>query len=113
MPSPLVPVGCNGTRSAVDRDGKTVADESVRLDLQTFQRAVHVTHRAAAPGFFTEHMPRFERSAKLELNVALLQIANTRETKFEVWRKPIELEGITGFLQIADDVAEIRFAKMR
>src|SRR5471030_1276258 len=77
---------------AVDRDRETVADESVRLDLQAFERAVHVTHRAAAAGFFAEDVPRFERGAKFDLQIALLQIADARKTKFKMRREPVELE---------------------
>src|ERR1035441_2424137 len=58
-------------------------------------------------------MPRFERGAEFDLQIALLQVADAREAKFKMRREPVELERITGFLQIADDVAEIRFAKMR
>ena len=108
-----MPVGCSGTRWPLHGDGETVADEPARLDLQAFERAVHVTHRAAAAGFFAEHVPRFERGAQFDLHIALRQIADARETKFKMRREPLELERITGLAQIADDILEIRFAKMR
>src|SRR5580765_1995595 len=98
---------------AVARDGEAVADESARLDLQAFERAVHVTYRAADRAFFAEDVPRFERGAEFDLQIASLQIADARETKLEVRREPIELERITGVVQIVDDIAEIRLAKVR
>src|SRR5471030_3324943 len=58
----------------VDRDGEALANETVRLDLQAFERAVHVTHRAAAARFFAEDVPRLERGAKFNLQIALFQI---------------------------------------
>src|SRR5208282_1712517 len=98
---------------AVDGDGKAVAGETARLDLQAFDRAVHVAHRAAAAGFLAEDMPGFERGAEFELDVALFQVPNPRETEFKMRREPVGLEWITGFAQVADDIAEIRFTKMR
>ena len=90
---------------AVAGDGEAVADESARLDLEAFERAVHVTHGAAAARFFAEHVPRFERSAEFDLDIALFQIADAREAEFEVRREPVEFERIAGIAQIADDVA--------
>ena len=74
---------------------KRSPDESARLDLQAFQRAVHVTHRAAAAGFFAEDVPGFERGAEFDLQIALLQIADARKTKFKMRREPFGLERIT------------------
>ena len=85
-------------------NGEAVAGEATRLDLQAFERAVHVTHRAAAAGFFAEDVPRFERGAELDLQIPLLQIADAREAKLKVRREPIKLERITGLAQVADDV---------
>src|ERR1043166_4163713 len=98
---------------AVAGDGKAVADKSAHFDLQSFKRAVHVTNRAAAARLFAEDMPRFERGAKFNLQITLLQISNARKTKFKMRREPIEFERITGVPQIADNIAEICFAKMR
>src|ERR1019366_5377652 len=58
-------------------------------------------------------MPRFERGAEFDLQIALLQCADARKPKFKMRREPVELEQITGLAQVADDIAEIRFAKMR
>src|SRR6266576_4867578 len=79
---------------AVAGNGEAVADEPARLDLQAFERAVHVTHRAAGRAFLAEDVPRFERGAEFDLQIALLQIADARETKLEVRREPVELERI-------------------
>src|SRR6185436_11135158 len=78
---------------AVAGDREAVADEAARLDLQPFERTVHVTHRAADRAFFAEDVPRFERGAQFDLQIALLQITDAREAKLEVWREPVELEG--------------------
>src|SRR5271170_2101357 len=98
---------------AVASDCETITNEAARLDLQALKRAVHITHRATAAGLFAEDMPRLERSAEFDLNVALLQIADAREAKFKMWREPVELERITRLAQIADDIIEICFAEMR
>src|SRR5882724_1068961 len=68
----------------VASDGETVADKSARFNLQSFERRINVTHRAAAAGFFAEDVPRFERGAKFNLQITLFQIADARETKFKV-----------------------------
>src|SRR5216684_224504 len=75
--------------------------------------AVHVTHRAAATRFFAEDVPRFERGAEFDVNIALLQIADARKAKLEVRCEPICLERKTRLAQIANDIPEIRLAKMR
>ena len=98
---------------AVAGDGEAVADEAARFYLQAFERAIHVTHRAAAAGFFAEDVPRFERGAEFDLQIALLQIADAREAKLKMRREPVVFKRITGLAQIADDIAKIRFAKMR
>ena len=49
--------------AAIDGDGEAVADQAPGLYLKTFDRAVHIADRAAATGFFPEHMPGFERRA--------------------------------------------------
>src|SRR6202012_5959714 len=87
--------------------------EALRLDLETFDRTVHVTHGAAATRFLAEDVPWFERRTKFELKIALRKVADDRETKFEVRREPVKLERIFRIAQIADDVLQIRFAEMR
>ena len=84
---------------------KRSPDESARLDLQPLERTVHIAHRAAAARFLAEDVPRFERGAEFELDVALFQIADARKTKFKMRREPVGLERITGVAQIMDDVA--------
>ena len=92
---------------------KRSAVKPARLDLKTFERAVHVTHRAAAGRFFAENVPWLERGAQFDLQIALLQIADEGKTKFKMRREPVKFERITGVAQIADDIAKIRFTKMR
>src|SRR6185503_7610778 len=60
-----------------------------------------------------EDMPGFKPGAQFDMNIALREIADARETKFEVWREPVELEWVPGVAQVVNHILEIRLAKMR
>ena len=99
--------------AAIDGQGEAIANESACFDLETFERAVHVTNGAARRAFLAKDMPRFQRGAEFHLNVALGKVADAREAELEVRREPVELERIPGIAQIVDDVLEIRLAEVR
>src|SRR6185369_3336961 len=92
---------------------ETVADETARFDLEPFERAIDVAHRGAAAGFFAKDVPRFERGAKLDLHVALREIADAREAELKVRGEPVEVEGIAAIAQIVDHIFEVRLAEVR
>ena len=99
--------------AAIHRKGKPISDETARLHLQAFERAVHVTNRAARRAFLAEDVPGFESGAELDLHVALCEVANAWEAKLEVRREPVRLERKTSITQVMDDVLEIRLAEVR
>src|SRR5437773_2291276 len=90
---------CEGARQ--------MAVESGRADFEAFSAAVDVPRRAAGGAFFPRHMPRFERRAQFDMQIASLRNPDARETKLEMRREPVELEPIAGDAQIVDDIAKI------
>src|SRR6185436_6371155 len=97
----------------IHRQREAVAAEAARFDLEAFDGTIHITHRRAAAGLFAEDVPRLERGAEFDLYVALGEVADARETEFEVRREPVKLERIARIAQIANDVLEIGLAEMR
>ncbi len=56
--------------------------------LKSLERGVDVTGGRAAGGFLAEHIPRFDRFAKLDANAGLRELAHEGETELEVRSEP-------------------------
>ena len=94
-------------RPAVDRDHVSAGDQVPCTDLQTFDRRVDETRRAARPRLLAEHRPRLQRMADFDFDVLVAEHAVTREAEFIVRREPRVLEGEAGAIEVGDDLAEI------
>ncbi len=86
---------------AVDREQEAVAGEAAGLDLQALERAVDVAHGAAGAGFLAQHVPRLERGAQLDVDVAHREIADAREAELEVRVEPRGVERLARHAQVA------------
>src|ERR1700733_8836997 len=67
--------------AAVDDEAVALASRAVEAHLQPLDRAVDIARRAASGGVLSQHVPRLERGAQLELNAAISHLSNERETE--------------------------------
>src|SRR2546422_7041798 len=52
--------------AAIHREREAVSDEAAGLDLEAFERAIHVADRPAATRLFAEYVPGLERGAEFD-----------------------------------------------
>ena len=85
----------------------------VREHLQSFQRRVDVSRRAACARFFAGHVPRFDGLPEFQLDAALLDGAVQRKAKLEMRIEPFDAQRIAGLVQVGNDIFQILTHKMR
>src|SRR5713101_5990401 len=78
------PGGMEGDSPAVATYCETITDQTPGFNLKTFDRAIDVTNGAAGAAFLPKHVPRFQRSTKFDVDIALSKIAYARETEFKM-----------------------------
>src|SRR5688500_6801861 len=93
-------------------DHEPVARQSPGFHLHPLERTIDIPDRSARAGFFTEHVPWLQRRADLHLHLALHEVADPRETKLEMRREPLHLEGISRVSEVAKNVAQVAFAEV-
>ena len=109
-----------GVARRMQRQAIAVAGDAVArvvqardLDLQAFDGAIDVAHRAATARLLAQHVPRFERVAQFHLDAALRHFADQREAELEVRREPLRIERVARCAEAAQHVLEILMHEMR
>ncbi|MNP66796.1 hypothetical protein D3C76_1625460 [compost metagenome] len=76
-------------RHAIARQHITLGWQASQLDLQTFERRVHVAHRATHRALLAQHMPRLQCLTQFQRDAIDGVIANLGKAEFQMRRKPL------------------------
>ncbi len=92
--SPGRPVAVMRQAPAVAGDRHAgLASKPVALHLQALDRGIDEAHRAADRAFLAQHVPGLQRLADLELDAAMLDLAEEREAELALRVEPDRVEG--------------------
>ena len=105
--------GMQRNAAAVAQHDKARVDHSRNLHLQSLHRGIHVAGRAAGRRLFAQHVPGLQRAAEFQMNAALRDGTDGRESELEVRREPFLLERITGVVQFFEHVFQIALDEVR
>ncbi len=77
------------------------------FDLQSFDRRIHISHRATGTRLLSEHVPRFERLPQFDVDALRRDRSVERETELQVRREPLWLQREAVPAEIAEDILEV------
>src|SRR5882724_646018 len=88
-------------------DDVAAVNQTAKLHLDALDRRINITRSAARGRLFSQNVPGFERLAQFQINVPGFQIAELRESKFEMRQEPLRFHGITVCSKIFQHVLKI------